>query len=165
MPTATPESRDAGTVWDAKPLQKARRAFTRAQLEPEHLLQVAARHVHSSTSADGALIELIVGEHTVVHAARGTAESHLGRWFPVGASPGWVAVETGHPVCVADTGRDMRVNPETRYSLQARSVAAAPLFGRSGVFGAVAICSRRPNAFGVTLQFLAGLLASELGRR
>lgn len=147
-------------------LVEAQRGFAAADLDAEQLVQLAVDHTRSAIGAPGVLVELLEGEETIVVGAGGTAATHLGRRLPAAASLGRLSMDAGQPISVADSELDQRVDRETCRSLQARSLAAAPLLAGNATIGALCISAPRPGVFDsadlVTLQFLASLLTTEL---
>ena len=99
-------------------------------------------------SADGAVVELAIGNSLIYACAAGNLAKHLGLRLRVKGSLSGLAMTTGRTLRSDDTRTDERVNAEACAKLDVRSMVCVPL--RRGVerVGVLKVTASRPHVFG-----------------
>lgn len=146
---------------------EAQRAVTAADGDRDHALRVVAEQAMAAfPSADGAVVELIAGDHLVYVASTGSLARHTGLRIAVAGSLSGVVIETGAVVRCTDTATDDRVDRDACLRIGLRSMCIAPLHSGDRLIGVVKVAGGRPDAFDAVdahhLELLAASLASTL---
>lgn len=133
-------------------------------MSPDQLLRLVSHLIQHTFGYTMVSILLRDGDDLVARAGAGstTAEAHIGVRIPnLKGITGW-AVANQQPLYVPDVHKDERfvpLGPEDR----TRSELAVPIMTAREVFGALAVESDLPNAFGPSDITLLSTLASQLG--
>jgi PAS domain S-box-containing protein len=140
-----------------------------AELEPEVVMKLVTERVMELTGADGAVVEMVVGDDIVYSSASGAFAPHVGKRLRVSASLSGLCTRTGEVQRSDDVLSDPRVDGVMAAMVGARSMMIAPLRTSGGApMGTLKVVSPRVAAFGEsdkrTLQLVAGLIGETLGR-
>ncbi|WP_412739810.1 PAS domain S-box protein [Krasilnikovia sp. MM14-A1259] len=145
----------------------AQRAVTAASHDRGQVLEVVAdQAMKAFPSADGAVVELVVGDDLDYVAAIGTLSGHLGTRLPIEGSLSGVAMSQRTTVQCHDSETDPRVNREVCRRVGLRSMCVAPLFSGDRPIGVLKISSAEVDAFDdgdvYQIELLAGSLSAAL---
>lgn len=140
-----------------------------AELEPEVVMKLVTERVMELTGADGAVVEMVVGDDIVYSSASGAFAPHVGKRLRVSASLSGLCTLTGKVQRSDDVTIDPRVDGAMAAMVGARSMMIVPLRTSGGApMGTLKVVSPRVAAFHEsdeqTLQLVAGLIGETLGR-
>jgi PAS domain S-box-containing protein len=141
----------------------AQRAVTAAAHDREQVLHVIAAHaVRAFPAADGAVVELVEGDHLDYVAAAGTLAAHLGLRLPIKGSLSGEAMSTRTTVQCVDSETDRRVSRDACRRVGLRSMCISPLLSGDRPIGVLKISSVTPAAFDNDDAYGLELLAASL---
>ncbi|HXB15913.1 MAG TPA: EAL domain-containing protein [Solirubrobacteraceae bacterium] len=131
----------------------------RQTIDPLQLMQrVSDQIVATVEKAEGALVGLQIDDTQMRFVSgSGHLAAQVGNTMPMVGSLSGEAIRSGRTQLTEDTEADDRVHKQTTRAYGVGSAVCVPL-GRVRAFGMLAVCSRRPGAFGPQdLELLSGL--------
>jgi GGDEF domain-containing protein len=134
-----------------------------AGLRVDALLDVLAARAAELTGADGAVVELLDGEHIVYRATTGVVTPHLGVRFAADDCLGGRVARTGLGAVCDDSEDDDPVDRIATRAMGVRSSAGVPLCAGADTVGALEVVSGRPGTFGPESLDVLRLLAAFAG--
>ena len=117
------------------------------ELDPLAVTRTIAERAQRLAGADGAAVEWLEGQDSVIRVGSGLAEAHVGLRVDRTASLAGLATILGEVVYADDTETDPRVDVEACRALGARSLICAPLYRNGATEGVLTILAREPQAF------------------
>ncbi|MBW7896877.1 MAG: PAS domain S-box protein [Opitutaceae bacterium] len=136
------------------------------------LTEVMAYMAHRAqqlTGADGAVVEMIEGDHQVYLAGSGTVADRIGDKIPLVGSLSGLAVTTNQALICTDSETDDRIDRAASRRVGLRSMIVAPLRDGETTVGTLKVISGEPARFGVrdrnNLQILVESLGSVIQRQ
>jgi signal transduction histidine kinase len=123
--------------------------LVRASMDLDATLAAIAAAASELTGAELTAILLLVGDHLVIHAARGALASAIGERVPAASGVAGRAMRERRTVLVADMlNEPNRARPDLDAATATRGYIAAPLEWRGESLGCVTVGSIRPGALG-----------------
>jgi signal transduction histidine kinase/ActR/RegA family two-component response regulator len=152
----------------SKAVVKVQNALGTSNFDEKEIMERVVSETMQLTNADGAIIELIEGDHLVYHLAAGTLRQHLGMTIPLKGSFSGLVLEQNRLLMCVDSETDGRVNREACRKVNVRSLVSAPIRHNGKNIGVLKVASAEPNRFGEeqanALELVMGLLSAALGR-
>jgi len=143
--------------------------LVQADLALNPFMQLVIDKLRELTQAQGASVDFVEGEHTVVRRASGAMAGHLGLRIASDASLSGLCVRTGAVQRCADSEADERVDRATCRLLGVRSMIFAPLRRANVTVGVLKVFSQRPQAFDdgdvQMLQLMASAIVAALAKK
>ena len=143
-------------------------AVALAGFDLPRVMALITDQVPNFITAEGATIGLLEDGDLVFRSTTGSAAPFLGlRVSPAGGLAG-LSLRTGETLRCDDVAADDRVDRALCERFGVRSFISVPLRGEDGAQGVLLVWAARPHGFSerdeVSLQLMAGLLASAIGR-
>jgi diguanylate cyclase (GGDEF)-like protein/PAS domain S-box-containing protein len=143
--------------------------LVQADLALDPFMQLVIDKLRELAQAEGASIDLVDGDHTVVRHASGAMARHVGLRIANGASLSGLCVRTGAVQRCDDSETDERVDRAACRVLGVRSMIFAPLRQADATAGVLKVFSEHPHAFDdgdvQMLQLMASAIVAALGKR
>jgi diguanylate cyclase (GGDEF)-like protein/PAS domain S-box-containing protein len=143
--------------------------LVQADLALNPFMQLVIDKLRELTQAQGASVDFVDGEHTVVRRASGTMASHIGLRIAHDTSLSGVCVRTSTVQRCDDSETDERVNRATCRLLGVRSMIFAPLRQGSDAVGVLKVFSEQPQAFDdgdvQMLQLMASAIVAAIAKK
>ena len=139
-----------------------------SSLELTSAMARVAEKTQRLLGAEGAMVEMLEGEHLVFRAATGSAASFLGESVPCDGSVSGICVRSGSVLRCDDAESDPRAYGPMVTRMQLRSLLVTPLRHAGRVVGVLNVVSSRARAFSdddvEILALMAGVLGAAVGR-
>ncbi|HEX4466436.1 MAG TPA: EAL domain-containing protein [Solirubrobacteraceae bacterium] len=141
----------------------------RRAIDPLQLVQrVADQALDAVAGADGALVGLLVDEHSLRYVSgSGSLSGWVGEPLELDGSLSGQSIRSGETLLAQDTETDARVNRTATRAYSVRSSLCVPLQRAGERLGVLNVSSNRPNAFDehdvVLLSGLADFMSSVIG--
>ena len=143
--------------------------LVQADLALNPFMQLVIDKLRELTQAQGASVDFVDGEQTVVKRASGAMAAHLGLRIANAASLSGLCVRTGAVQQCDDSETDPRVDRATCRLLGVRSLIFAPLRQGNATVGVLKVFSERPLAFDEgdvqMLQLMASAIVAALAKK
>jgi diguanylate cyclase (GGDEF)-like protein/PAS domain S-box-containing protein len=120
---------------------EAQREIAAADGDLQTVMQLIAERSQAIIGADGAMVNLIVGENLHTRAATGTATAVFDAVRPVASSVARFAIQSRQPLLISDAPNDPRVNQELRAKVGDQSLICVPLRNGAEVIGTLNVMS------------------------
>jgi len=135
----------------------------------ERFMQVSCDRLVETTTAEGAVVELVDGDEMVYRAATAALRGHIGVRLDREGSLSGQCVREHEILACEDVETDARVDRAACRRIGIRSMLCAPLFGEEGAVGVLKLVAATPSAFGAddrdALVLAAGAIGAALGRQ
>ena len=151
-----------------KAIAETQQEFASVEPDASHIMTLAAENAQRLTHADGAMIEMLVGDSLVSQAASGILARLKGRRNKIATSASNRCIRTDVALYSNDIETDPRFGSEEVLETGIRSVLIVPLRYQYNAIGVLKVVSGRPSAFRAedeqTLQFVAYYMATAINQ-
>lgn len=138
----------------------------KAGLDPFRVVEVVAARAQELTQSDGAVVEIVDGEHLVHWAVSGCLKGLSGLRVSTNGSLSGLSARTGSVLRCEDSETDPRVDLDLCRRMGVRSMLVAPLPYDGAVIGVLKVVSSQVSAFAAddvrTLELLNELIGASL---
>lgn len=133
-----------------------------SRLDSRAVLQLIADEARRLTSARGAFVFMLDQDTLRLSVISGEDEFDIavGYPMPVEQSVTAVALQSGHPLRIADAGQEPRANSDLVRRLQARSLIIIPLISGEKMIGSISVINKTSGPFTGDDERVLSMLAS-----